>query len=77
MQLAIDFTPCRVPSDETQCGVLLRAMKRGERLTVASAPSQYGCYALSQRVSELKKMGWPVKSQMVERNGKRFAEYWL
>lgn len=42
MQLAIDFTPCRVPSDETQCGVLLRAMKRGERLTVASALSQYG-----------------------------------
>ena len=74
-QLAISF--CRVPSEDSQCGVLLRAMKRGERLTVASALSQYGCYAISQRVGELKKMGWPVQSQMVERNGKRFAEYWL
>ena len=76
-QLAISFTECRVPSEDSQCGVLLRAMKKGERLTVASALTQYGCYALSQRCGELRRMGWPVLSRTVESNGKHFKEYWL
>jgi hypothetical protein len=32
-------------------------------LTVAEALSQYGVYALSQRVGELKKAGWPIESE--------------
>ena len=58
-----DLVFCRVPEPHTQCGELLRAFQRGERLTVAEALSQYGVYALSQRVGELKKAGWPIESE--------------
>jgi len=80
-QLAIQFQerkPCVVPPAESQCGQILRALERGERLTVARAMTDYGVYALSQRCGELKRMGWPVQSRMIEvPSGKRVAEYWL
>jgi len=79
-QLAIDFTRprCSVPEPTTQLGTLLRALQRGERLTVAQALTEYGCYALSQRCTDLKKMGWPIRTTMIRvgRN-KRVAEYTL
>ncbi len=75
-QLAISFTECRVPSEDSQCGVLLRAMKKGERLTIWSA-MRLGCGALHQRIGELKRMGWPVQRAVVSKNGKRVAEFWL
>ncbi len=78
-QLAIDFTArprCVVPDQDTQLGTLLRALQRGERLTVAQALSEYGVYALSQRMGDLKRMGWPVLTSTITTNsGKRVAEY--
>ena len=59
--MEIDF-PVRVPEKGTQCYELLRAFQRGERLTVKTALDQYGVYALSQRVGDLKRLGWPVES---------------
>lgn len=67
-QLDIDFT-VHIPPADTQCGVLLRAFQRGERLTVAEALSQYGVYALSQRVGELKRAGWPIKAERYKTPG--------
>ena len=49
----------------TQCETLLAALKRGERLTVLSALTDYGVYALSQRVGELKRQGWQIESEMI------------
>lgn len=69
--------PCRVPERGTQAYTLLMAMQRGERLTVARALSQYGVYALSQRVGELKRAGWPIKAEMVTLGKARVAEYSL
>lgn len=78
-QLAIEFTkPVQVPSASTQCGVLLRAFQRGERLTVAEALSRYGVYALSQRVGELKRAGWPIKSEPFKTpNGATVSRYFM
>ena len=78
-QLSIEFSrPVEVPDAGTQCGVLLRAFKRGESLTVAEALTRYGVYALSQRVGELKRNGWPIKSEMVTLpSGARVARYWM
>lgn len=73
-QLAIDFV--RVPDAQTQCGRLLRAFQRGERLTVAEALSRYGVYALSQRVGELKRAGWPIIAEQYKTpGGARVAIY--
>lgn len=66
IQLAISLEPrreCVVPDEQTQAGKLLRAFQRGEALTVAEALSRYGCYALSQRVGELKRAGWPITAE--------------
>jgi hypothetical protein len=69
---------CRLPERGTQCYELLMAMRQGVRLTVAKALTQYGVYALSQRVGELKrKYGWPIKSRMVNVGSATVAEYWL
>ncbi len=69
----------RVPPAGTQHYALLQAFQRGERLTVGVALQQYGVYALSQRVGDLKRRyGWPVQSRMVKTNGGAvIAEYWL
>ena len=67
---------CVVPKPDTQNGVLLRALQRGEKLTVALALTKYGVYALSQRMGELKRMGWPVQSRTITTPfDRRIAEY--
>lgn len=77
IQAVMEFdAPCKIPEPGTQCRMILDALKRGEYLTVADALTKYGCYALSQRCGELRRMGWPVLSQMKELpNGKRVAVY--
>jgi hypothetical protein len=72
------ITHCQVPPRGTQCYELLMAMQRGVRLTVAKALTEYGVYALSQRVGDLKrKYGWPIKSRMVNVGSATVSEYWL
>lgn len=57
---------------------ILEHLRRGHSLTVAEALSQYGIYALSQRVGSLKREGHPITAEMVELpNGKRVARYSL
>jgi hypothetical protein len=68
----------RLPERGSQCYEILYALKAGKRLTVAKALSEHGVYALSQRVGELKRMGWPICTRMVEvRPGTRIAEYFM
>jgi hypothetical protein len=53
-------------------------MKNGKRLTVAVALAEHGCYALSQRCGELRRMGWPIMDRFITTNGgARVKEYWL
>jgi len=73
-----ELEPCRVPAHGTQAHELLTAMKNGKRLTVAIALTEHGCYALSQRVGELKRMGWPIQSRTITvAGGARVSEYWM
>lgn len=78
-QIAIDFArPGRVPEPGTQCGALLRAFQRGERLTVAEALTRYGVYALSQRCGELRRSGWPIRDEWHESaGGARVKRYFI
>lgn len=77
IQLSFD-APCRTPRQGTQHSTLLMAFQRGESLTVGVALEKYRVYALSQRVGELKKMGWPIESEMIETNGgARICRYWM
>ena len=69
---------CRVPTKGSMTWELLMALKNGERLTPLDALRRYACLSLSQRVSELKRSGWPILSRMVELpSGKKCCEYWM
>ena len=53
-------------------------MTKGEPLTVLTALRYYGIYALSQRVGEAKRLGFPVLDEWVELpNGKRVKKYYM
>lgn len=74
----LELMPVRMPKQGSQHYELLMAMKQGKRLTVARALTEHGVYALSQRVGELKRMGWPILSRTIETaGGARVSEYWM
>lgn len=56
---------------------ILRALKQGARITAMDALRLCGCFRLSARIADLRDAGHKVKSRMVSRNGKRFAEYYM
>ena len=67
---------CRLPEKGTMTWDLLMALKAGERLTPLVALERYRCLSLSQRLGELRRMGWPISRQMVKvPSGKSVAEY--
>jgi hypothetical protein len=78
-QLAMTYEPRHagaiLPHVNTQHYTLLMAFYRGERLTVGEALNRYNIYALSQRVGELKALGWKIKSERVP--GKTYKRYWV
>lgn len=72
------IAPCRMPKQGTQHYTLLMAFQRGESLTVGVALEKYRVYALSQRVGDLKRMGWPILSETVETAcGAHISRYWM
>lgn len=69
---------CKMPARGGQHYEILMCLRAGGRLTVAKALTELGVYALSQRIGELKRMGWPIQSQTKQVGPKTFvSEYWL
>lgn len=68
----------RMPQRGSQHYEILIYLQSGGRLTVAKALTELGVYALSQRCGELRRMGWPVRSETV-RVGPRcyVSEYFM
>ena len=58
-----------------QCATLLQALKAGENLTPLDSLRKYHILALSQRVGELRRMGYPVRSELVKMGSKHIARY--
>jgi hypothetical protein len=57
---------------------ILNYLRQGKTLTVLKAIKKFQCYALSQRVGELKRDGHPIQSKIIEvDSGKRVAQYSL
>lgn len=49
----------------------------GNKITALDALHLYGCLRLSGRIHDLRSQGLPIKTDMVEINGKRIAKYTL
>lgn len=46
-------------------------------ITPIEALNYYGCFRLASRINDLRKEGLNVKTEMVKKDGKTFAKYYL
>ncbi len=61
----------------TQTDLILRHLRSGQALTPYQALMDMGCLRLAPRILELRQSGVDIKTHMVKRNGKTFAQYSL
>lgn len=59
----------------SQAELILRALRRGHKITPLYALQKWGCFRLSARILELRQEGWPIQTEKV--NGKPYARYSL
>ena len=63
-------------TNPTQAKVILDHLISGRPLTALDALNEYGCFRLAARIHELRK-DYEIDEVMVERNGKRYASYYI
>ena len=56
--------------------LILSHLKRGP-IDPLKALKLYGCFRLAARIGDLRNKGYDIRTQIIERDGKRFAKYWL
>ena len=62
----------------TQNQKILKALKRGRKLTAMKALKEFKCFRLASRINDLKNQGFNIVSTLKKtKDGKRFAEYQL
>ena len=61
----------------SQANEILAHLKRGKRLTAMVALYKFDVFRLAARIRDLRDSGYAIQSRMVDRGGKRVAEYWL
>jgi hypothetical protein len=54
---------------------LQRFLATGESITPLKALRKFGIFRLSGRIYDLRQMGWPIKSTLVDVGGKKVASY--
>ena len=60
---------------KSQAAQILRWLQRGRGLTKISAARNLNCWCLTSRISDLRKEGYPIETDMVEGENSRFARY--
>ena len=50
-------------------------LKQGNTITPIEALHKFGCFRLGARIADLRKVGYDIETKMVEKDGKRFAQY--
>jgi len=61
----------------SQTKQILEALQRGESLTPLDALHRFNSFRLGARIKDLRTQGYPIETEMVMNNGKRFASYKL
>jgi hypothetical protein len=63
---------------QAQTKRILRDLLRGWKITPLQALKRYSCLRLGARMFDIRRMGIPVESKMVDvGDGKRVAQYWI
>ena len=60
---------------ETQRDLILQHLRHGDSITPIQALELYGCFALSQRIGELKRLGNDIETILVRNGRKQYATY--
>lgn len=71
------MTQAELFTTRSQADLILEYLKTGKSISPLEALEKFGCFRLGGRVYDLKKAGHRITTSIVERNGKRFAEYRL
>lgn len=51
-------------------------LDKGHSVTPMDALAMFGCFRLAARIRDLRDQGYPVETQIIERNGKKVAKYY-
>jgi hypothetical protein len=71
------FTAPQEPTGQQHRDILMH-LRMGNSLTVVEALERFGCYALSQRIGDLKRLGWEIKTEIIKTDtGKHIARYFF
>lgn len=62
---------------KSQNDEILSWLKSGKSISPLEALEKFGCFRLGGRIYELKQAGHSIVTEMVTKNGKRFAQYSL
>lgn len=61
----------------SQCDDISDHLQNKGSITPVEALDLYGCFRLAARIKELREDGFPIMREMVWKNGKSFARYYL
>jgi hypothetical protein len=61
----------------SQNEAILAALSSGKPLTALDALNEFGCFRLAARIHDLRKEGHDIEEATIERNGKRYSEYFI
>jgi len=56
---------------------ILHALQSGQVLTPMKALQRFGCFRLAARVFDLKREGYDIRTQVLERQGRKVGHYYL
>ena len=62
---------------QSQNEAIRQHLESGKTITPLDALEKFNCLRLGALIFNLKKMGLAIKSEIIECNGKRFAQYSL
>jgi hypothetical protein len=62
---------------KTQNEQILTFLKKGKKLTPLQALDKFQCFRVASRVNELRDQGYNIKTEMISRGKKRYAQYSL
>jgi len=62
---------------ETQEKLILARLQKGKSITQLQALIKFNCLRLSGRIHDLRRRGYNIETKMVEKNGKRYGEYFM
>ena len=61
----------------SQCSRIIDYLATGHAVTPLEALRRWGCFRLGARIWDLRRDGHTIKATLIQRGGKRFAQYRL